>query len=242
MIIKQTPWEKRNLGVDSSVELYVDSKETWNSIKDAVINRKEVYQVLHVSGGNTDVLLNATDFGFHPIETNFQLSRKSSFINLPSIYSRFLEQTAFLDANEIETNYIINQIEHGEVFRTDKIARDPRFGNEIAGRRYSFWTKDVLNQGAKLMILKYKNEVAAFDVLIDKGNGVAEAFLGGLVAKYQNSNLGLILVYQFTQYAFEYGFKKVITGVSSNNLSILKIHELLGYSVDCINYCLIKHI
>ena len=35
MIVKKTPWEKRNLGVESSVEFYIGQNESVNIIKNS---------------------------------------------------------------------------------------------------------------------------------------------------------------------------------------------------------------
>jgi len=49
------------------------------------------------------------------------------------------------------------------------------------------------------------------------------------------------MIYLISKYAKEKGYKRIITGVSSNNIQILKLHELLGYSISEMTYCLIKH-
>ena len=90
--------------------------------------------------------------------------------------------------------------------------------------------------------MKYKDKIAAFDVCIDKTGGVAEAFLGGTLPEFNNSGLGFLAIYFITKYAKEKGFKKIITGVSSNNVPILKLHEMFNYHVESMSYCMIKHL
>ena len=89
MIIKNTPWEKRNLGIASSVELIIEQHDNWSAVEKDISDRKEQYQVMHVPGGLTDVLINAQDLGFRMIETNIQLVRDLKKIELPQIYKRF---------------------------------------------------------------------------------------------------------------------------------------------------------
>lgn len=241
MIIKQTPWEKRNLGVDSSVEYIISSTDQWNEIVEDLKCHAEAYQVMHIPSGNTNVLVNASTLGFFPIEMNFQLSKKLGTVDLPSIYRRFENVITCNIATDTEKEQIIESIRSGDIFSTDKVARDPYFGNRLAGQRYAYWTLDVLNQGADLLSMKYKGKLAAFDVCVDKGNDVAEAFLGGTFLEFRNSGLGFLPVYLITKYAKEKGYKKIITGVSSNNITILKIHEMFGYTIDSATYCMIKH-
>lgn len=241
MIYKLTPWEKRNLDVDSSVEFYVDQKDLWEDISDELGKHMESYQVMHVPGGNTDVLLNAPLAGFLPIEMNFQLTRKLDSLELPWIYKRFEPVISCNTATDAEKEKVLTAIREGGIFSTDKVARDPCFGAPYAGRRYACWTQDVIDQGADLLCMKYKGQIAAFDICVNKGNGVSEAFLGGILPEYRNSGLGFLTVYFVTKYAMEKGFKQIVTGVSSNNIPILKIHEMFGYSVDSVSYCMIKH-
>lgn len=242
MIIKNTPWEKRNLGVESSIEYYVNEGDTWNEIVDDIKQHDEEYQVMHIASGNTDVLLNAVGMGFFLIEMNIQLAVDVNKVVFPEIYRRFENKVTCELSTEEEKGKILSAIEKGNMFSTDKVARDPYFGVDYAGRRYAYWTKDKVNQGAYILSMKYKEKLVAFDVLFDAGNGIGEAFLGGVLPEYRNSGLGFIGVYHVAKYAQKLGYKKIITGVSSNNLSILKLHELFGYTVESASYCMIKHL
>ncbi|MCR5518548.1 MAG: GNAT family N-acetyltransferase [Lachnospiraceae bacterium] len=242
MIVKQTPWEKRNLGVETSVEFYIDPSDTWNEISSELQKHQEIYQVMHIASGNTDVLMKATTYGFLPIEMNIQLCKKLDDIELPRIYKRFEPFISYSIADEKENDFILQAISEGSIFSTDKVALDPYFGCEYAGKRYAYWTKDVLDQGAVLLCMKYKNQIVAFDVFIEKSENVAEAFLGGTIPEFSNSGLGFLAIYCITQFAKERGFKKLITGVSSNNVPILKLHEMFNYTVESMSYCLIKHL
>lgn len=242
MNIKQTPWEKRNLGVDSSIEFYVEQNDSWNDISKEIRKHLESYQVMHIASGNTDVLMNAPSLGFLPIEINIQLARKLDEIELPKIYKRFEPAISCSLANEEEKKLIIHTIAEGNLFSTDKVSCDPFFSEKYAGQRYAYWTQDVIDQGADLLCMKYKDKIAAFDVCIDKTGGVAEAFLGGTLPEFNNSGLGFLAIYFITKYAKEKGFKKIITGVSSNNVPILKLHEMFNYHVESMSYCMIKHL
>lgn len=241
MIQKLTPWEKRNLNVDSSIEFYIEHSDRWKDITGKIEEHKESYQVMHVPGGNTDVLMNAHLVGFLPIEMNIQLSRKLESLELPHIYKRFEPVISCNVATDNEKRLVLKAIHEGEIFSTDKIAKDPCFGPQYAAQRYAYWTQDIIEQGADLLCMKYKGKLAAFDICVNKGNGTSQAFLGGTLPEFRNKGLGFLTVYFITKYAMEKGFERIITGVSSNNISILKIHELFDYYVDSVSYCLIKH-
>ena len=195
MIVKYTPWEKRNLDVPSSVELIIDNLDKWKGIEDEVAKRQETYQVMHVPGGNTDVLLGAQDLGFKLIEMNLQLTRFLDFVQMPKIYTRFEPHISYHEADEKETDEILHYIKEGRLFTTDKIARDINFGVDKSGWRYYCWTKDVLKNGAKILCMEYKGKPIGFDVFVKQSNTIAEAFLGGLNPDNRNSGLGFIMVY-----------------------------------------------
>lgn len=237
-----TPWEKRNLGVESSIEFYVDQNDAWEDIVGELQRHRELYQVMHIASGNTDVLWNAGKIGFLPVEMNIQLSKRLDEVTLPRLYRRFEPNISCEAASEEEKRWLLDVIAEGSIFSTDKVARDPHFGCRCAGQRYAHWTREVLDRGAELLCMKYKGRIAAFDVLIDKGNGVADAFLGGTVPEFSAGGLGFLSVYFITKTAMERGFRKITTGVSSNNAPILKLHEMFGYGVESMSYCMIKHL
>ena len=242
MEIKYTPWEKRNLGVSSSLEFIIHEQDQWNDIKEDVIRHEENYQVMHVPGGNTEVLLMAQDEGFKVIEMNFQLSRKLDAVSMPKLFQRFEPYISCHEATAQEKDTILSYIKDGGLFSTDKVARDPFFGIEQSGWRYYCWTKDVLNNGASLLCMQYKGQMIGFDVCVQQNENVAEAFLGGLTPENMNSGLGFVMVYLITKFAKEKGYKRIITGVSSNNIQILKLHKMFDYSITGCSYCLVKHV
>jgi GNAT superfamily N-acetyltransferase len=240
MLEKQTTWEERNLGV-TGYEYYIDVSEEPVGVFANIDNCKAQYQVLHIACGNTAVLLEAQKRGFTFIEMNIQLQSELTDVSLPVIYQRFDRFLSFSIADTEEQTQILNEIRNSEMFTTDKIARDPCFGIKQTGRRFALWTRDVLDAGARMLLIKYKELTIGFDICLDKGDGVCEAFLGGVLPEYQNKGIGFVPIYMIMQFARNEGYKKMITGVSSNNMPILKLHELFGFKIYNLSYALIKH-
>ena len=89
--------------------------------------------------------------------------------------------------------------------------------------------------------MQYKGELIGSDICVEQTKDIANAFLGGLVPDEIESGLGFVMIYFITKYAQEKGYKRIITGVSSNNFPILKLHEMFGYNVSGMTYCLVKH-
>jgi RimJ/RimL family protein N-acetyltransferase len=119
---------------------------------------------------------------------------------------------------------------------------DSHFGLECAGRRYAYWAEDVLADGATLLLMKYKEKVISFDILVGRDNETVDAILGGLLPEFEASGLGFVGLYLISQWAKGENYKKIVTNVSSNNLPILRLHELFGYGVDDLAYVLTKYL
>lgn len=239
MIIKHTPWEKRNLGVESSVEYYIDADDTLYDIKEIECALQD-YQVAHVATGNVNALYYLQSHGFRFIEANIQLKRDLDSIELPGIYKRYEHVISHRYAECSEIEEIISQVRTGSIFKTDKIALDPCFGVEYAGRRYALWSEDIIEQGGIVVLSLYKETPIGFEIYTENDRKCTN-YIGGVFPEFENKGLGFAPLYSELLNQKERGNKSVITGVSSNNPPVLKLHEMLGYKVESMGYLLIKH-
>lgn len=238
MVLRDAPWEKRNLGVTTSI-FYIDMKDTATEILPDIESCTAEYQEMRIPGGNTEVLLEAQNHGFKVIEVGVRLQRSLENIELPGIYKRFLPHISYEIAYEIDP--ILNEIKKGDMFLTDKIARNPHFGPQVAGRRYAYWLRDVWENGAAVILAKYKGDVIGFASWACLDNKVTEGILGGVFPAFENRGLGFIYLVAGLMAAKEQNFKKMITHISSNNIPILKLHEMVGFQAENMEYLLIKH-
>ena len=235
-------WEERNLG-ERAFEIEIEKTDSFKEINDVINSRSEKYFVVKVPAGKTDVLLNLQKKGFLFVETNFQtetvLQKPPS---IPSVYASVIKKNKYHIATSDEIHKTLKEVREGLMFSTDKIAVDPYFSQKIAGQRYAYWSEDVLNsKKGKMLICEYDNVNVGFEIVIAKDN-YCEGFLGGLYRKYQDSGLGFAVVFPGLNYAFNSGYKKLISGVSSNNFQMLKIHMLFGAKIRKLTYNLIKHL
>ena len=90
---------------------------------------------------------------------------------------------------------ILREIESGDIFETDRIALDPYFGKEMAGKRYANWSRDLLEQNGHVCVGYYKDTPAAFGVNIDKENAVCDAVLGGMLNHGGRAGLGFLSLF-----------------------------------------------
>ncbi|MDO5131354.1 MAG: hypothetical protein Q4D81_00035 [Eubacteriales bacterium] len=239
MKIKETPWEYRNLGVISSIEYYVSAADRLEDL-DVVWNSEYVYQVLHIASANASALIKAQENGFRLIEMNIQLKRSLDTIALPAVFKRYEKVLGHRYADKQEIQTIIDIVRQGDMFVTDKVALDPYFGKKQSGARYAHWSGDILNNGGITVLSTYKNKPIGFEIFTEE-KGVCTNFIGGVFPDYMNKGLGFAPLYVELLEQKNRGNKSVVTGVSSNNIPVLKLHELLGFKVEAMSYSLVKH-
>lgn len=239
MILKDAPWEKRNLGVTASI-FHIDMKDTASEVLPYIDSCTAEYQEMRIPCGNTEVLLEAQNHGFKTIEMGIRLQRSLENIELPGIYKRFLPHISYSFADDI--SQILDAVKSGDMYLTDKIARNPRFGARAAGRRYAYWLQDSWENGALFVLSKYKGQTIGFCSSKNIGNNVYDGILGGVFPQFSGKGLGFIPPLTSLLALKDVGASKVIAQVSSNNIPILKFHEIMGYTVENMEYVLIKHL
>ncbi len=240
MIIKETPWETRNLGVQTSVEFYFEVTDV--TISETVLkNTIYRYQVAHVPVGRVDLVNELLDNGFSFSETKIELSADLKALSLPNRFARFSEKLSYHAADEQEITRIFKSMKEG-VFATDKVALDPYYDACKAGERYVYWTQDEINSGSTWAYIVTNDGLdLGFFVLKRVTDRIGDSFLAGLFDKERDSGLGFSVLYFPMLEAKNNGIKKMVTGVSSNNPDSLKMHLALGYEIKNMVYTLIKH-
>lgn len=232
-------WEKRNLGVNCT-EFVIENETLCEEDKKRIIDSNCDYEVAKVAANNVEAVLFLQSRGFTFIESNIQLEKVlESQPTIPAIFSRYEQMLTIKPADENETKTILNQIKKGEVFTTDKIAVDPRFGPKFSGNRYFNWSTDLLNNGCVLNAIYYRNSLIGFSICVEK-EGFFDAFLGGLCDK-KYIGFGFAPIFSNLLFCYNNGGRIIRTGVSSNNLPILKLHILYGFTITSINYVFVRH-
>lgn len=241
MIAKDADWEKRNLGVSAKI-FYLDAKDTGEDICREIESCDAEYQQVLIPDGNTEALLAIQEIGFHVMEMQIHLRKDLREVSLPRVCQQFEPDISYSYANEQDIVAISDKIKSGDMFLTDKIAKDPMFGVEVAGRRYSLWFADLVRDGALVINANYKGETIGFGTFVDVGRGTYSGLLGGIFPEFSGEGLGFVPQYISLLALKERGAKKALGHVSSNNLPVLRCLELLGYSVFRLEYVLVKHL
>ncbi len=241
MKIVDAVWEKRNLGVDVT-EIVCETSESKEELIFVLSKVNTPYSVCKIPGGAAELLLCAQEQGYQVIEMLIGMEGKTKELSLPRIYQRFASESFVCDANEEQIGRILQEIESGSIFKTDRIALDPYFGNLMAGKRYSNWIQDLLKKDARMCIGYYKDIPVAFGVNQDKEGSVSDAVLGGVLSSETGVGLGFLSIYANLVSAIRHGNTKVKTHVSSNNPAIIHLHLQFGFQIGGMQYVLVKHL
>ena len=241
MIIKEAPWEKRNLNVNA-VEFYLEQNEG-ETLGDSVLNDQvHDYQVAHVPIKNINAIKKLSTNGFYFIETKLYLTASLKELTLPKVFTRFVDSMSYREAkSSADIQSIYDSIKNG-VFDTDKIALDEKFSLEASAHRYYCWAKDEIEKGTSLPYLVQVDGVDIGFFILKIDGRIADSFLAGLFDNSASSGLGFSTLYFPMLEANKKGCTKIVTGVSSNNIDSVKTHLSLGYRIKELEYIFIKHI
>lgn len=239
MVVKEAPYEKRNLGV-AAVIFTVVPTDTAADILPAVSACDAEYQELHIPAGNFAALCTAQQAGFQFIETAIRLQLDLKDLALPRVLQRFEPYLSAVEADECTFAQILQRVEQGDMFLTDKIALNPRFGKAASGRRYRYWLQDARAQGASCLLVRYKGESIGFGAGQRIAPTVMDAFLAGIFPEFSRTGLGFAAAYSTLRVWQGEGITRSVASVSSNNVPVLKVNEMLGYKVSGLEYIYIR--
>ena len=233
-------WEKRNLGVDC-IEVSCSLHDKPDKLSDALVAIDVPYSVVKIPAGSADLLYTAQMCGYRVAETGIELWGDMRRVKTTKMYERFLPYIRMEQAEGSILDKALYDIRSGQIFTTDRVATDPYFSVEMAGRRYYYWCQDMLKQGAYMGILYYKNQPIAFNLSHQRENGLSDGLLGGVFPEAFNKGLGFLIVHGENEICKIHGGKICIGRVSSNNLPILRLHMQYRYEIRRISYVLVKH-
>ena len=223
-------------------EMECNGDETIDEVVEELRKLTTSYNVLKLPTTRSDLLLRAQEEGFKFVEVSIALEANVAAIGIPPLYNRFLPKINIKTADEKERELVLNEIKNGEIFETDRIAKDPHFSRQMAGLRYYNWAKDLLAQGADFPVAYYKDDMVAFGVNKKVDDKTYDAVLGGVVSEFGRKGFGFLSLYSNYDSIKRQGGKKIITHVSSNNMPVYKLHMQNGYAVSNMHYILVKHI
>jgi hypothetical protein len=239
--MKITPavWEKRNLGV-SCVEVTLDRDDDMNVVDLALAEVDAEYLVIKIPCNRTDLLFQLQTLGFTVAEVLSTCCHDGQLAPLSRVQKKILDSLTCARASSDDLETIYSELKNG-MFTTDRVAVDPKFGIESAGRRYAGWLSDGLHRGSHVYSLTHKNLHVGFFVMEPRTPHEWYATLGGVFPQHQRSGFGYFMNYLEVTTAVAQGAKRIFTSFSSNNPAISAIHFVLGYRLILQQYVFIRH-
>ena len=228
MKVTHATWERRNLGRDAW-EITLDRKDMEDvsgvikTLNDEKF--KGAYVCVKLPVGNLKMVHALEDDGFRFLEV--QLSLISHFEPANILSQR--ESMGNVEFKTVEKTSeawerIIQKVPAG-LFDTDRIALDPRFGPDVARRRYQNWMRDLLaNPKSRLTVMVVDGNEIAFGLdIVDEGR--VEGVLGATFEEFRNSGYGMLSMAGYDEGELA---MKHRTAVSSNNQAVLRTHQNCG--------------
>lgn len=244
MQVQDCPWEIENIG-KKTVQLNYALKDIYNSeeVNGAIAGYQ--YVVAKVPCGNISCLLGLQNDGFRVMETQLSVSMKmKDFPFDDSLLNLFLPRLSYevvKDENGLQR--VLDRMTPN-MFSTDRIYLDPKFGPEVGLNRYRNWTRTEFQHGASLSELKIDNESLGFCLLKMNGSTL-HSLLVGVYEEYQGKGFGLLTPASSCLFPKMMGYnniKKCKTAISSNNKPVVAVYNYLNFKIDDMEYVIVKHI
>lgn len=238
MRIVDAVWEKRNLGVDT-VEFVVEETDRAEDIIPIIKNNEKGYNVVKIPSTMSALNFVMYELGYVYVEGMCNLVHNLK-PNYTSLQKRFSDSVDYRKMDGNDHDRLFSEIEKG-MFRTDRIAIDPKFGIGVSNRRYINWLKDEIDKGTDIYKLIYKNDDIGFFSFKETEPGVYFPFLVGVYEAYSRSGLGFVTSMKPIDEAIKRNGKKISTYVSTNNRPPLVQDIDLGYTINKIQTVFVKH-
>ena len=175
------------------------------------------------------------------IESQFSINVKltEDQHNISRIIPAFSQLKLYKVEDENMLNYIVQEVNKG-IFKTDRIALEPKFGIEISNKRYANWIKESFNDSfSDLFIALNISQPVGFS-LLQRKDKVVYGLLGGIFKSYERDGYFPEILFNILLYYSNIEFNNLKTDISSNNPEIFRIYQEYGGKLVSIRYVFSK--
>lgn len=237
MIVKNAVWEKRNLGVDS-VEMEVEPKDTYEEVEKVLSEVQSQYLALKIPTTRTDLTWLAAKYGYVYVEDMMFLEHNLQPIERTPLQQRLYDAVKVVPMEEEDFPILFEEIKKGS-FAFDRISNDPFFTKEQSITRFLNWLNDEKERGAEFLKGMKKDEMIGFFTIREIEDGVYTSALGGTFMKWRRGGLGTNV--QTPEEVKKRGGKKLVLGVSTNNMIQIRALIQNGFFPVRANHVYVKH-
>lgn len=240
MIIKNAIWEQRNLGV-TSAEVEIEPNDTLASVKQQLLDLELQYQYIAVKVPSSlhehTWLMNELNYDY--VEDMMFFEHDLHEIVRTPLQQRLYDAVTISEMTEDDFKLLHEEIEKGS-FSFDRISNDPVFGQKLGTKRFHNWLNDEKERGAIFLKGEIKGEMTGFFTIREIEPGVYTSALGGTFMKWRKGGLGTNV--QTPAEVKKRGGKKLILGVSTNNMIQIRALIQNGFFPKSANHVFVKHI
>ena len=244
MDIVNCKWEIANLG-ERVCEVTLSPGEDLDFPTIDNLRRDFSYQVVKVPAGNVTASIKLQEWGFIMIEAQMDWIVKIKDFNCTHpLISRLTPTLSFEDIeSEDELEKMLSHIDNN-MFSTDRIALDTRYGKEVGRNRYCNWIRSEFEKRTSFIAyINYEGIDIGF-LMLKVTNNRGHGALAGIFREYQNMGFGVLTSSSMPLYILRNNLsaKTYETSTSSNNTSNTKIYTSLGFHMKSMHYVFIKHV
>lgn len=165
-------------------------------------------------------------------KSRFDLIKGSCFTGYEGVALQLVNCTAHLEK-------IIEQIKQN-IFNTDRIALDDRFGVDLANIRYANWVRSAfLLSDIDLHEVRVDNTAIGF-CMTKRAQSTVVGLLAGVYNHYKDSGYFYDILYNIISHYMARGYRAFKADVSANNMGVLKIYQSIGLMLTDIKYVFTK--
>ncbi len=231
-------WDKKNLGMNA-VEISIEPGDTADLLRcslDKLAGSEPAYQVAKVPADLPEFNRELGGLGFSFAECQLTMKiNKEQFAYVENRWEDYMEAVQFRRVTRENSEELLSQFEAG-IFKTDRIALEPRFGIGIANLRYKNWVWDCMERPEYLVEETLIDGVPIGFGLFKLEGPKISGLLGGAYLNAAGSGYYVNGMYRTLQKNFSLGYKRFEGKVSSNNPPIVTVYECLGASISEIKY------
>jgi len=231
-------WEKRNLGVET-VEFVIENSDTEVVITE-IFEAEKQYNVVKLPTNKPKLMTLLQENGYHFVECMLHVTHDLSENKVAAAKRLRMFESTCQPMNDSDLKELFVELEKG-MFITDRIYNDAHFSKEAAEVRYKNWLIDEYEKGSIIYKSIFRGKTIGFFVLKRMKNDVFYPFLAALYNDYIDRGFGISMSVNILSECINQGAKQVSTYISSNNLAIIRVDVLLGYSINGIFYVFVKH-
>lgn len=239
MIVRETSWDDRNLGLKTHEISVVDSDVDTDVLSKvgSFFGLKDSYCVIKIPPKRVSLIHQLEQNGFRFLEAQSDLHKKlTAEFTFPSFLKAITKSGGYdpIEKPE-ECERLISGLDG--VFDSDRVCLDPSFGECISTLRYRNWIRDCFGKkDYHLAWIKAGDKNVGFFFMKEIDELTADSTLAGLFPEYKNSGYGPLVISVHCDFAKAIGKKKILARVSLNNMESLRMHLAFGYEIVSSHY------